>query len=250
MSFAVLFGLLLTGTAAGRRPKKPARSGRISRRTGESSFQRGGYLLCGFHRPNGRRAGVNIIARVTGYLMQMPFKEGSEVKAWDFSFEIDPSSNQAQLDQAKSQVKLNEVQFQLAQTTLERYQELDNTHAGAVSKQAPDQYKAAVVEAVARVDAQKKSLEVYNLNKEFTHVVSPIDGQVSRYYLTLGNLVNQDQTLLTTIMSLDPMYVYFDMDERTLLQIRKAIPLAEITPPADGDTLDSVRVAKRGRFSP
>ena len=65
--------------------------------------------------------------------------------------------------------------------------------------------------------------------------MSPIDGQVSRYYLTLGNLVNQDQTLLTTIVSLDPMYVYFDMDERTLLQIRKAIAEGKITAPADGD---------------
>ena len=65
---------------------------------------------------------------------------------------------------------------------------------------------------------RRKSLEVYRLNKEFTHIVSPIDGQISRYYLTLGNLVNQDQTLLTTIVSLDPIYVYFDMDERTLLQ--------------------------------
>ena len=83
--------------------------------------------------------------------------------------------------------------------------------------------------------AQKKSLKVYKLNKDFTHVVSPIDGQVSRYYLTLGNLVNQDQTLLTTIVSLDPMYVYFDMDESTLLQIRKAIAEGKITPPADGD---------------
>ena len=130
---------------------------------------------------------------------------------------IDPRPYQAQFDQAKSQVKLNEAQLDLAKTTLARYQALDKTTPGAVSEQALDQYKAAVVEAEARVDAQKKSLEVYNLNKEFTRVVSPIDGQVSRYYLTLGNLVNQDQTLLTTIVSLDPMYVYFDMDESHLV---------------------------------
>ena len=105
---------------------------------------------------------VNIIARVTGYLVQMPFKEGSEVKAGDLLFEIDPRPYQAQLDQAKSQVKLNEAQLELAKTTLARYQALDKTTPGAVSKQALDQYKAAVVEAEARVDAQKKSLEVYN----------------------------------------------------------------------------------------
>ena len=66
-------------------------------------------------------------------------------------------------------------------------------------------------------------MEVYKLNHEFTKVVSPISGMISRYYLTQGNLVNQDQTLLTTVVSLDPIYAYFDMDEPTLLRIRKAI---------------------------
>ena len=66
-------------------------------------------------------------------------------------------------------------------------------------------------------------MEVYKLNLSFTKVTSPIDGQVSRYFLTLGNLVVQDQTLLTTVVSLDPMYVYFDMDEGTLLRARRAI---------------------------
>ena len=84
---------------------------------------------------------------------------------------------------------------------------------------------------------QNKSLEVYRLNKEFTRIVSPIDGQVSRYYLTLGNLVNQDQTLLTTIVSLDPMYAYFDMDERTLLNIRKALAEGKIARHADGESI-------------
>jgi membrane fusion protein, multidrug efflux system len=163
---------------------------------------------------------VNIIARVTGYLVKMPFKEGSEVKKGDLLFEIDPRPYQAQYDQAKSQVVLYQAQLELAKTTYQRYVALDKTTPGAVSKQALDQYQAAVTEAEARVASQQKSMEVYNLNKEFTRVVSPIDGQVSRYYLTLGNLVNQDQTLLTTVVSLDPMYAYFDMDERTLLQVR------------------------------
>ena len=70
-------------------------------------------------------------------------------------------------------------------------------------------------EADAAVKAFQASLEVYKLNLSFTKVTSPIDGQVSRYFLTLGNLVVQDQTLLTTVVSLDPMYVYFDVDEGT-----------------------------------
>ena len=78
-------------------------------------------------------------------------------------------------------------------------------------------------EADAALKAAQASLEVYNLNLSFTKVTSPIDGRVSRYYLTLGNLVNQDQTLLTTVVSLDPMYAYFDIDEPTVLQVRRAI---------------------------
>ena len=77
-------------------------------------------------------------------------------------------------------------------------------------------------------------MEVYKLNHEFTKVISPIDGQVSRYYLTLGNLVNQDQTLLTTVVSLDPMYAYFDMDEPTLLRVRRAINEGRIKRRPDG----------------
>ena len=126
---------------------------------------------------------VNIVARVTGYL-QMPFKEGSEVKAGEILFEIDPRPYEAQYDQAKSQVDLDEAQLNLAKTTLDRYVALAKSTPGAVSEQALDQYKAAVAEAEARVVAQKKSLDVYKLNQDFTKVVSPIDGQVSRYYYT------------------------------------------------------------------
>ncbi len=206
---------------------------------------------------------VNIIPRVTGYLVpaqkpvkegsaakkedqmpvkegsaakeedQMPFKEGSEVKKGDLLFQIDPRPYQAQYDQAKSQVDLDEAALDLAKTTLARYRALAQTTPGAVSEQALDQYKAAVAEAQARVVAQTKSLDVYQLNKDFTRVVSPIDGQASRYFLTLGNLVNQDQTLLTTIVSLDPMYVYFDMDEATRLRIIDLIEQGKITAPAD-----------------
>ena len=74
-----------------------------------------------------------------------------------------------------------------------------------------------VDEAEARVKALRRAWRSRKLSHEFTRVVSPIDGQISRYYLTLGNLVNQDQTLLTTVVSVDPMYVYFEMDEPTLL---------------------------------
>ena len=101
---------------------------------------------------------------------------------------------------------------------------------GAVSLQQLDQDRAAVAEADAAVKAFQASVEVFKLNLSFTKVTSPVDGQVSRYYLTLGNLAVQDQTLLTTVVSVDPMYVYFDVDEPTVLRIRHAINQGQLTP--------------------
>lgn len=177
---------------------------------------------------------VDVRPRVTGYLVRLPFKEGSEVKKGDILFEIDPRPYQAQLDQAVSQVALYKAQLKLAQTTYARDRAINVKVPGSVSQQELDQYRAAVDEAEARVKAAEASTEVYKLNIQFTKVTSPIDGQISRYYLTVGNLVNQDQTLLTTIVSLDPMYVYFDMDEPTLLRVRKARSTGAIKPAPGG----------------
>jgi multidrug efflux system membrane fusion protein len=166
---------------------------------------------------------VDIRPRVTGYLVKTEFKEGAIVKAGDPLFEIDPRPYQAQLDSAQGQVNLYEAQLKLAKITYSRDLALNRLVAHSVSQQQLDQDQAAVEEADARVKAYNKNMEVYRLNHEFTKVVSPIAGQVSRYYYTVGNLVNQDQTLLTTVVSLDPIYAYFDMDEATLLRLRRAV---------------------------
>jgi multidrug efflux system membrane fusion protein len=166
---------------------------------------------------------VDVRARVTGYLVKMPFQEGADVKTGDLLFEIDPRPYQGQFDQAQGQVNLYKAQLELAKATYARDQAAAASAPGAVSLQQLDQDKAAVQEAEASVKASQASLEVYKLNLEFTKVTSPIDGQVSRYYLTLGNLVSQDQTVLTTVVSLDPIYGYFDVDEPTVLRVRKAI---------------------------
>jgi multidrug efflux system membrane fusion protein len=177
---------------------------------------------------------VDVRARVSGYLMHRYFKDGSDVKAGDLLFEIDPRPYQAQLDQATSQVKLNEASLKLARTTYDRDKSVAVSSPGAVSRQQLDQEWAAVEEATARVKAAEASTKVYRLNLGFTKITAPIDGQISRTYLTEGNLVNQDQTLLTTIVSLDPMYVYFDLDEPTLIRIRKAVNEGKVKPLRDG----------------
>jgi multidrug efflux system membrane fusion protein len=169
--------------------------------------------------------------RVTGYLVKMPFEEGAEVKKGDVLFEIDPRPYQAQLDQANSEIKLYQAQRDLAQTTYARNRAIDARARGAVSEQELDQNRAQVAEAAARIKAYESVAAGYRLQLDFCKVTSPIDGQVSRYYLTLGNLANQDQTLLTTVVSLDPMYAYFDVDENALLRMTRAINSGSIESP-------------------
>src|SRR5262245_59476327 len=125
----------------------------------------------------------------------MPFREGSEVKKGDLLFVVDPRPYKAQLDQAHSQVGLYMASLKVARTTLARDLAINARVPNSVSQQQIDQEQAMVDEAEARVRAFAKSKELYALNHEFTRVTSPIDGQISRYYLTLVNLVDHDTTL-------------------------------------------------------
>jgi multidrug efflux system membrane fusion protein len=166
---------------------------------------------------------VSVRARVTGYLMSMPFEEGAEVKEGDLLFEIDPRPYQAVVEQAQSQVTLMQAQYKLAKITYDRDRLAQR--GDAVSAQQLDQDRAAIDEADARIKAAQATLDAANLNLDFTKVKAYIDGRISRYYYTVGNLVTQDQTLLTTIMGMDPLYVYFDMEERTFQKLVKNINL-------------------------
>jgi len=165
---------------------------------------------------------VEVRARVTGYLEKINFKAGSEVKEGQLLFQIDARPYQAVLDKAKSQVLLNQASLKLALANFERGKEIAKTK-GAVSQEDLDKLAADTDSAKASVQAAKANVESADLNLNFTRVTSPIDGIVGRNLLTTGNLVTQDSTLLTTIVSLDPMYAYFDVDERTMLRIQKLI---------------------------
>ena len=105
---------------------------------------------------------------------------------------------------------------------------------GAVSVQKLDDDRGAVDVAMAQVKAASASLEVYKLNLNFCKVRSPIDGQAGRCYLTTGNLAIQDQTVLTTVVSLDPINVYVDADEPTVLRVRRTIAAGRIKLPVTG----------------
>jgi multidrug efflux system membrane fusion protein len=126
------------------------------------------------------------------------------------------------LDQATSQVALNEALLKLAKADYARAKEVAKT-PGAISQQDVDKYEASEGEAAAALAAAQANVEAARLNVEFTDVIAPVEGVVSRNLLTIGNLVNQDTTLLTTIESQDPMYAYFDVDERTVLRVQQLI---------------------------
>ena len=123
---------------------------------------------------------VDVRPRVTGYLDSMPFVEGSEVKAGDLLFIVDPRPYKAQLDQAQGQVDLYKASLKLAKITLNRDRAINASSLGSVSQQQFDQEQAVVDEADARVKAFEKSMEISKLSYEFTRVVSPIDGQISQ----------------------------------------------------------------------
>jgi membrane fusion protein, multidrug efflux system len=163
---------------------------------------------------------VNVQSRVTGYLNSIDFEPGSDVKANQQLFLIDPRPYQAELDRANGQVLLAEARLKLAKADYARALALAQT-PGAISQQDVDKYAAGQSEAEAELFASKANSESARLNVEFTRVISPIAGVVGRNLLTIGNLVTRDATLLTTVVSEDPMYAYFDIDDHTLLRIQR-----------------------------
>jgi RND family efflux transporter MFP subunit len=170
---------------------------------------------------------VEVRARVWGYLDKVNFKEGALVKKGDVLFQIDPREYQAQFEANKARVAQNEAALQLAQANYQRFQTLFKKNPGAVSQQDLDRYQAEEAQGVANLNLAKANLESARLNLEWTKVIAPISGRVSRYVVTVGNLIQAgDQgggTLLTTIVSVDPMYAYFDVDEHTALRVRQLI---------------------------
>jgi RND family efflux transporter MFP subunit len=189
---------------------------------------------------------VEIRSRVSGYLDKILFKEGNEIKRGQQLFEIDPRPAQAAVNRAKAEVALREADSKYRQAEMERNRPL--VAKNAISLSEFDQIVAAAGQAAAAVDSAKAALDEAALNLEFTRILSPIDGETSRAYVTLGNLVKADLTLLTTVVSVDPMYVYFDIDEHDLLAVRQAIRDGQITTPGPDEIPVAMQLANEKGF--
>jgi membrane fusion protein, multidrug efflux system len=159
---------------------------------------------------------VDVRARVSGYIDRIAFKEGAEVKAGDLLFVIDPRPYRAAYDSAVAQLARAHAAEQLAQEQEQRAQAL--IAAKAISREEFDTRRAGSTQSSADVRAAEAAVATAKLNLGFTEVRSPIAGRVSRAMLTLGNLAQADQSVLTSVVSQDPVYVYFQPDEQTFLR--------------------------------
>jgi RND family efflux transporter MFP subunit len=162
---------------------------------------------------------IDLRSRVTGYLDRANFIEGDEVKQGAVLFEIDARPYKAELDRAEANVVQAEVRFNRLETDLARAKKLVGT--GAISQEDYDKVAGDRNEAAAAVLSAKASREMAKLNLSYTQVKAPIAGRVSRRYVDPGNLIKADDTILTSMVSQDPMHAYFDVDERTVLKLRR-----------------------------
>jgi len=162
---------------------------------------------------------VQVRARVGGFVTSVEFRDGAFVKTGDLLYVIDARPFEAVAEQADGQLADARARAELARRELDRALTLNQTQA--VSDSIVDQRRQALQAARASQMQAEGLLKAAQLNIEFTHVVAPIGGRVSRHLVSVGNLVQGSEgssTLLTSIVSLDPIYVYFDMDEATYVR--------------------------------
>src|SRR5215472_5334521 len=172
---------------------------------------------------------VQIRPRVSGYIDRISFTEGQLVKPGDVLFVIDQRPYQAVLYHEKADLQKADAERQLKLANFTRAQELFQNKVTA--KQEYDTSVADKNQAEAAFAQAEAAVNLAQLNMDFTEVKSPILGRISRQLVTRGNLVQADSTVLTTVVSVDPIYAYFNIDERTVQKIFHQIKRGELQDP-------------------
>lgn len=164
---------------------------------------------------------VHVQARVKGFLNEIAFKEGDEVKKGDLLFKIDPREHSAAVKKADADLKKASTEYERFRSEADRGSRLIGTRA--VGTEDFEQRVAVRDTAAATMMQAQAALEGAKLQLSFTEIHSPISGQISRALVTRGNLVGQNEpTLLTTIVSMDPLFVFFDIPERDLVDFQRS----------------------------
>ena len=192
---------------------------------------------------------VQVRARVGGFVTSVEFRDGAFVKTGDLLYVIDARPFEAVAEQADGQLSDARAKAELAKRELDRALTLNQTQA--VSDSIVDQRRQTLQAARASEIQASGLLKAAQLNIEFTHVVAPIGGRVSRHLVSVGNLVQGSDggsTLLTSIVSLDPIYIYFDMDEATYLKYNRLY--FEGKRPSSRENPNPVQVTLTGETKP
>jgi RND family efflux transporter MFP subunit len=178
---------------------------------------------------------VEIRPRISGYIKRVAFRDGADVHAGDVLFVIDQRPYAAALASAQADLARARAAAALAAISAERVRALAASH-GIVQEEI-DRDEGALTQVKAQVRSAEAAVETARLNMTWTTIRSPIAGRVSRAEVTAGNLVfagPRTATLLTSVVSLDPIYVYFNGDEQTYLKHDALTPSSTNGPPARG----------------
>jgi RND family efflux transporter MFP subunit len=167
---------------------------------------------------------VDVRARVSGYLTEVSFTDGQEVKAGDLLFQIDPRPFERALDQAKAQ--LDEASVRVSNSSLDVERGRPLLKSEAISRKTFDDRENLVREATAAVKVAEARVKTAELELSFCRITAPISGRISRTLVTRGNFVSgggndTGNTLLTTIVTQDPIYIYFDVSENNALKYQR-----------------------------
>jgi RND family efflux transporter MFP subunit len=163
---------------------------------------------------------IEIRSRVTSYLEKVLFKDGAELKKGDLLFQLDDRPYRAELEKAQAVVAREEAKLTLADADFTRGKKL--RESGAISAQELNKLTAALEEARAALQVARAALELAKLDLDYTRIAAPISGEIGRSLFAAGNVVSKDSAL-ATIVVVDPLHVYFDVDERTLLRLRRLL---------------------------
>ena len=192
---------------------------------------------------------VDVQARVSGYLQSINFKDGAEVKKGDLLFVIDPRPYQAELDRALADVQQARSHLELMSNDVIRAERMLSSKA--ISEEEADTRRSSTRMAASEVAMAEASVETTKLNMDYTRITAPISGRIGRKMITEGNLVNGNQgqtTVLASIVSLDPIYCYFEVDEQSILKYQKMAREDKSENISDGKVICELELANETGF--
>ncbi len=190
---------------------------------------------------------VDIKSRVTGHLMKQHFIDGADVQEGDPLFDIDPKTYEADYEKAKAAVVQAEAKEGRLNRDFKRAEGLLPTKS--ISPEEVDRITGEFAEAVAAVKVAMRQVEAAKNFVDYTHIRSPITGRISKRSFDPGNLVKADETLLTSIVATDTMYADFDIDDRTVLKVRRLIELGTVKSARDVKTAVRIGLPDEEGFS-